>query len=121
MGFIFENVELTGSIKKKTISALFDSGADSNHIRYELFDGESIESIGFNKIGLYTTIILGNGQTIGSEQVEFEKLSIKNQVIKKPTFCISDSLPYDMIIGADLMQSFGIILDPPNERFYFSK
>ena len=64
MGFIFDNVELTGSIKTKTISALFDSGADSNHIRHELFDGELIESIGYSKIGLYTTTILGNGQTI---------------------------------------------------------
>jgi len=120
MGLIFHNVELTGTRKKKTVLALFDSGAESNHLRTELFDGDTISDIGFLKIGAPTTHILGDGHTFETLQVVFKKLQISREVVKDPVFCTSDSLSYDMIIGAELMQSLGLVLDPPNETIYFS-
>jgi len=116
MGFIKEKVELVGTLKRKSIMALFDSGAYQNYTKRVLTDGENIEDIGFHTFEGTQNVILANETIASGEKVRFKEVRIKGYKVNDPQFVIMDNLLEDMIIGASLMQKLGIQLDPPNEK-----
>lgn len=117
MGEIREEIEITGIRKSKKIVALFDSGAQRNYIRKILEDGNRVdEDIGFHIYeGIHEPILANTDITIG-ERVRFKKIYIKERSFEEPEFIIMEKLFVEAIIGANLMQKLGIILDLPNKR-----
>lgn len=111
MGYIKEEIEISGIFKKKKIYALFDSGAYSNYIRRELGDGETVEDIGYHIFEGQYNVILANGGLAKGERVCFQSLSIKGHKTSNPTFIILNTMTSEVIIGAALMQSLGVTLD----------
>ena len=109
------------SISKKTyhlqnIQALFDSGAYRNYIKRTLTDGETVEDLGYNTYMGIHRVILANNSIVEGEKIRFEEIKIKDFSEKEPEFVIMDNLYEDVIIGAYLMQRFGINLDFSNDK-----
>lgn len=121
MGFVRENVEIVGTIKNKQILALFDTGAYRNYIRRELFDGETPDDIGFHTFEGTKEIILANGNLIPGDWVRFKEVHIADVCLKDPLFIIVDDLTWDIIIGVELMQKLGVVVDPPHEKLFISE
>jgi len=120
MGFIEDEIELVGHHKSKRLFALFDTGADANYIRENFFDGEFIENIGYIAIKADYIIEYSNGEIKHTEAVAFLELNYKAIKARKPVFLVNPAMGHDIILGAEFMQIYGIILDPKNETVYFS-
>ena len=116
MGFIQKKVEIIGSRKNKKVLALFDSGAFKNYIRKTLYDGDTPDDIGFHVFEGTRDVILANGQCLTGDWVKFKGIRIKKLSLQEPSFIIMDNLTWDVIIGAEIMQQLGIILDPKKEK-----
>lgn len=115
MGFILQDVELVGSRKNKTVNALFDSGAFTNYIRSRLDDGETPDDIGFPTF-VGTDLILADGSLAKGSRIVFREIHIQHLSLPQPSFVMMDARTYELIIGAELMQTLGITLDFPRER-----
>lgn len=120
MGSIREKIEIIGVFKRKKIIALFDSGAGLNYIKRKLTDGEKVvDDIGFQIYEGEQRTILADRSIVKAERVRFKGIRIKNRKEISPIFVIMDDLLEDVIIGVELMQALGIVLDIPNERIKF--
>jgi hypothetical protein len=111
MGKIKKEIEIVGLKGSKKVEALFDSGAGGNVVRQIFSDGVSAEDLGFTKYRFPGKIRLGDNRFKRAEFIAFPKLVIDNVPVEKPEMAIMKDLPYDVIIGAYLMQSIGIILN----------
>ncbi len=120
MGFVRENVEIVGSRKNKQLLALFDTGAYRNYIRKVMFDGETPDDIGFHTFEGTKEIILANGSNVPGDWVRFREVRIVDAYLKNPLFIVVEDLTWDIIIGVELMQTLGVVIDPPNERLLIS-
>lgn len=118
MGFILQDVELVGSRKNKTVNALFDSGAFTNYIRSRLDDGETPDDIGFPTF-VGTDLILADGSLAKGSRIVFREIHIQHLSLPQPSFVMMDARTYELIIGAELMQTLGITLDFPRERVIY--
>ncbi|MBI2971974.1 MAG: retroviral-like aspartic protease family protein [Candidatus Aenigmarchaeota archaeon] len=116
MGYIREDVELVGTLKSKKISALFDSGAYRNYVKRKLADGEDVGDVGFHIFEGIHKAVLATGDTATGERVRFKEVLIRGHVVNEPEFVIMDNFVEDMILGVSLMQTAGVMLDPPNEK-----
>ena len=117
MGQIFLDIEIVGTRKSKTLLALFDSGAYRNYLRSKnIFDNETPDDIGFHTYEGTRESNLADGRPVVVDWVRFKELHIPQITIKDPLFLVMENLNWDVIIGAELMQKEGIVLDPPNER-----
>ncbi len=116
MGYIKEDIEIIGSRKNKRVNAMFDSGAFSNYIRSTFDDGETPDDIGFPIFEGETSLICANGSTSPAGVIRFDKIRINKFVVNQPRFVMTDTLLFEVIIGAELMQMLGIVLDPKNEK-----
>jgi predicted aspartyl protease len=119
MGFVEDEIELIGHIKSKKLLALFDTGADANYIRKRFLDGDSIENIGYIAIRTDYAVEHSNGEIDNAEAVAFIRMNYRVIKAKKPVFIINPAMGHDVILGADFMQTHGIILDPKCEKAYF--
>lgn len=119
MGMIRQNIIIKGVHKRKKISALFDSGASHNCIRRQFSDGENVDDIGFHIYEGDCVLIIASEESIPGQIVRFRKIQIMHCNEIEPEFIITDKLSEDVIIGAQLMQKLGIILDMPNEKIKF--
>ena len=116
MGIIRKEIEIIGTRKSKRITALFDTGAYRNYVRREFWDGESIEDIGFHVFEGTHRVLLANGNIATGERVRFKEIRIEERSINEQRFVIMDDLIEDVIIGVELMQHLGVVLDLPNEN-----
>jgi hypothetical protein len=121
MGFIQKEVEIIGSRKSKVVVALFDSGAFRNYIRRTLYDGDTPDDIGFHVFEGTRDMIFANGQYLTGDCVRFKEIHIKKLSLQEPSFTIVDDLTSDVIIGAEIMQQLGIILDPKKENLSYNR
>jgi len=122
MGLIFLDIEIVGTRKSKTLLALFDSGSYRNFIRSRnIFDNETPDDIGFHTFEGTSLSFLADGRSLNVESVRFKELHIPQITIKNPLFLVMDNLSWDVIIGAELMQKEGIVLDPPNEKIIIKR
>lgn len=122
MGTIWQDIEVTGIHKTKSIQALFDSGAYYNFIRNKsIYDEETPDDIGFHVFEGKKVCILADGRTIPTDIVRFKELDINGSKIKEPRFLIMENLTWDAIIGVELMQKMGIILDMSSDSISFKK
>jgi predicted aspartyl protease len=122
MGFIKIEVEIVGVLKSKKVLALFDSGATFNYIKEELTDGENVvEDIGFPVYEGDHNVILADNSVIKGIQIRFSTIIIKKRKQDYPIFVLVDKLTEDVIIGVELMQRMGIVLDPHCEKIVFRR
>ena len=120
MGIIWQNIKILGTKKSKIVMALFDSGAYFNYIRSEnIFDRETPDDIGFHIFEGTKESILADGRFKKVDWVRFKEVHVNGIIIKEPKFLIMKDLTWDAIIGAELMQQVGIILDTQNEKIVF--
>jgi len=119
MGLIYEEIKLVGTIKSKSINALFDSGSDINAIRRKFSDDETIESIGFHtyRKKIYE-IEFGDNSRKSRDGVVFNNIVFKSQSLKNPIFVVIDEAREDMILGAPFMQDMGLMLDFISDKIY---
>lgn len=122
MGIIWQNIKILGTKKSKIVMALFDSGAYFNYIRSEnIFDRETPDDIGFHIFEGTKESILADGRFKKVDWVRFKEVYVNGITIKEPKFLIMKDLTWDAIIGAELMQQVGIILDTKNEKIVFKR
>lgn len=122
MGIIRQNIKILGTKKSKIVMALFDSGAYFNYIRSEnIFDRETPDDIGFHIFEGTKESILADGRFKKVDWVRFKEVYVNGITIKEPKFLIMKDLTWDAIIGAELMQQVGIILDTKNEKIVFKR
>lgn len=122
MGKVWEEIEILGIRKSKTVTALFDSGAFHNYIRSEnIYDGETPDDIGFHVFEGTKQSILADGSMKEVDWVIFKELRIGKIIIKEPRFLVMRNLTWDAIIGADLMQKARISLNIPKEKLMVNK
>jgi hypothetical protein len=62
---------------------------------------------------------LGNGRIKPAEIIAFPKLLIDNITVEKPEMLVMRNIPYDLIIGAYLMQRMKINLKMKGEQIEF--
>jgi len=122
MGSIWRDIKITGTGKSKVIQALFDSGAYSNFIRgRSIYDGETPDDIGFHVFEGTKESILADGRTVPADMVRFKELSIEGRTLIEPKFLIWENLTWDAIIGVEVMQKLGIVLDMSSDSILFNK
>lgn len=121
MGSIREEVRIVGTFKTKSITALFDTGAYRNYIRKQLSDGDTVESIGFDRYEGEHDILLADASKIKGERIRFKELEIKGLSEKVPEFIMMENLLEDVIIGVHLMQKLCISPDPLSEKISIHK
>jgi hypothetical protein len=120
MGLLYQDINLEGIHKTKSIYALLDSGSDINIIRKKLSDDDSIDSIGFHTIkeNLIQVELGNNDITKPLDAVVFNSIQFKSQSIKNPIFIVLDNSGEDMILGAPFMQEIGLLLDFVTDKIY---
>lgn len=116
MGYIRGEIEIVGMNKTKKILALFDSGAHRNYLRSELEDGETPDGIGFHIYAGKHDAIMANGELAPGVMVKFKELRINEHTINEPSFVVMENMYEYAIIGAELMQELGVVLDPRNHE-----
>ena len=122
MGSIWRDIKVTGTRKSKLIQALFDSGSYSNFIRSEsVYDGETPDDIGFHIFEGTKEAILADGRTTPADMIRFREIDIEGMKIIEPRFLVMKNLSWDVIIGTELMQQLGIILDMHSDKILLHK
>lgn len=116
MGYIRAEIEIIGTNKSKTIIALFDSGAHRNYLRGELEDGETPDGIGFHIYEGKHDAIMANGELAPGVGIRFKELRINGHTVSEPGFVVMENMYEYAIVGAELMQELGVILDPRNHE-----
>ena len=121
MGKIIREIGLIGSNNRQIkLDALFDTGADTNHIAKEFSDGRTIDDIGIFEFEEEKSIILADGTPIKGTMIRLKLLKIYGTApIKNPSFCLWDMKLHDVIIGARLMQQLKLKLQPSIKEISF--
>lgn len=111
MGLIIKQLEVMGDKSHTKAEVLFDSGARRSVIRREI--AEKIATI--VKFPIPFKFYLADGKTqVETNLVADIMVSIDNRIIFDQ-FPILDKLSREVIIGANTLQSWEIILDAKNE------
>ena len=121
LGSIKDEVRIVGTLKEKELTALFDTGAYRNYIRKRLFDGDNVESIGFDTYEGEHNVLLADESKTKGERIRFKELVIRNLSEKEPEFIMMEKLLDDVIIGVNSMQRLGISPDPLSEKVLIRK
>ena len=111
MGLIIKEHTITGNRASDKVRVLYDSGASKSFIRTDIAKilgdtGPAVETL---------TFMMADGQ------VGFTADSIMNLVVDADgtrlthNFYVVDDLAEELVIGADIMQQWKIILDLENE------
>ena len=117
MGHVYLDIKIVGTRKSKVVTALFDSGAYRNYIRSEnMYDGETPDDIGFHVFEGTEDVFPADGRPVKVDLIRFKKVSFNGITIEEPLFCVMRDLNWDAIVGVEIMQKFGIILDLENHR-----
>jgi len=121
---IFREICLCTDKKKrkscKKLKALFDSGATYSHIDSRQVEG--FEDV-YREYSEPEHITLATkdktAEIIGdlSLYAEIEDCFVENVQL----FRVTKGLKTDVIIGADIMESLGIVLDPKDDKLFFKK
>lgn len=121
MGKIIREIGLIGSNNRQIkLNALFDTGANSNHIAKEFSDGRTIDDVGVFEFGEETPITLTNGEPIKGTMIKLKLLKMHGtEPIKNPSFCLWDMKLHDVIIGARMMQQLDLTLQPSIKKISF--
>lgn len=102
--------------RKRTIAALFDTGATVNYIKKEI--GEKFDT----RMKLPESISVGLG---GKKQKIEELISASVQIdrFKMPSqnFYLADIRKFDAILGAFFLEQWGIVLDPKSKKLKIKK
>jgi hypothetical protein len=111
MGRIFQEIEIIGSIGKKKVMALFDSGASKTFILQKV--ANEVEPA--HKLSLPINVSLGDGKTkLRIEEMVSLEMIIDGHRIDDVAY-VSEKLSCDLIIGAQTMQLWNIKLDLKKE------
>jgi predicted aspartyl protease len=121
LGSIKEEIKIVGTLKTKNITALFDTGAYRNYIRKQLYDGDTVDSIGFGTFEGEHNTLLADGSEAKGERIRFKELLIQGLSEKEPEFIVMENLLDDVIIGVQLMQRLSISPDPTSEKISIRK
>ena len=111
MGLVIKEHTITGNRASDMVRVLYDSGASKSFIRADIAKilgdtGPAVETL---------TFMLADGQ------VGFTADSIMNLVVDAEgtrlthNFYVVDDLAEELVIGADIMQQWKIVLDLENE------
>ncbi len=102
--------------RKRTIVALFDTGATVNYIKKEI--GEKFDT----RMKLPESISVGLG---GKKQKIEELISVSVLIdrFKMPSqnFYLADIRKFDAILGAFFLEQWGIVLDPKSKKLKIKK
>lgn len=112
MGLIKKRLGIAGSVGKRECEVLFDTGASRSFVRQDI--ATTISQI--LKAPIPLTFTLGNKTTIATEYTTDLFVSIKGHSLVH-MFLVFPDLPYEVIIGADFLQTWKISLDPATEEF----
>ncbi len=115
MGTIKRKLKFLGSKGESELLALFDTGASVSVIKETCADKLSIIDAAPNPFIV---------QTANTDYpIELEKRTIVDFHLEGfplwGAFWVWEKIPYDVIIGADLMQIFHIIVAPDEDSVYF--
>jgi predicted aspartyl protease len=121
LGSVREEIKIVGTLKTKSITALFDTGATSNYIIKQLLDGDTVDAIGFDTYEGEQDIRLADASIVKGERIRFKELIIKDLSEKEPKFMMMENLSDEVIIGVGSMQKLGISPDPLSEKISICK
>ena len=112
MGLIKHTLEVAGSISSKDWEVLFDTGASACFVKEDV--AKELSQILKWPTPFIST--LGNETTIKAEHTTDLRVDIKGHPLAH-MFLVVPSLPCELIIGADFLQRWKIMLDPATEEF----
>jgi len=109
MSIITEFIEIIGTNGSKKVEALIDTGAEGNYIDRRRFNEfEKIGTLGFHET--YVSLP-GSRQKQFKPAFIFKEVKIRNAILSEPEFIFVDSLDYDAIIGVEVLQIMGFLVD----------
>lgn len=88
MGFILQEITLTGTRKTKRLPALLDSGAFRNYVRRVFDDGETVDDVGFHVYEGPHNAVLATGTQAQGERVQFRELRIGERRLENVRFVV---------------------------------
>lgn len=100
---------------------MLDTGAVRSYLRREFSDGRSPLELGPLRYGGVRPLRLADGTVAIGESVTFEELHVGPRLLRTPEFVLVEGLAEDAILGVQLMQRLGILVDPPAERARFKE
>jgi len=107
MGRIEKKVKLCGKNKCKELTGLFDTGSDKTTISPEL-----AEELGVHFTNFEWETEIPTGEIVITKEAELGEIEILGSKRPSPRVSVFPGLGKDCIIGNDLMQELGIVLDP---------
>lgn len=111
MVLIVKEQAVTGTRRSDTVRILYDTGASSSFIRRDIADilGDSGQTVNPRRF------MMADGGVFAAEQTINLEIEIDGVIVEHRFFVVED-LAEEIIIGADLMQTWKISLDLENER-----
>lgn len=111
LGFLFEEITITGTRRTKNLKALFDSGARRNFIRKSFSDKDKVDDLGYRAYLGKKHVILPDERNTPTMRVIFDNIKVRGLICWNVEFLIMDKLIHDVILGSGFMQEQGVILD----------
>ena len=116
MGRIYEEVELIGFKKTKVVKALFDTGASRG-----LIHPETVKELGVVYTGWEPEIKTADNRFVRVKELELKAIRVFGYERPKPRLYEVSELPEEVIIGLDMMQELGVVIEVREERAYLKK
>jgi len=114
MSIITEFIEIIGTKGSKKVETLIDTSAESNYISERRF--KEFEKIGI--LNFYETYvsIAGSREKQLKLAFVFKEVKIRNAILSEPEFIFVDSIDYDAIIGVEVLQTGGFLIDMKTDQ-----
>jgi len=114
MSIITEFIEIIGTKGSKKVEALIDTGAEGNYISERRFN--EFEKIGILNFSETYVSLPGSREKQFKPAFIFKEVKIRNALLSEPEFIFIDSIDYDAIIGVEVLQTMGFLIDMRADR-----
>ena len=114
MGLIYKDLVVRGSHGRMKLRVLLDSGASSSFIRSDI--AQALGEVA--RLPRAFRVIFGEGRTRVSEQIPLEIAMEGESVLATPY--LLPKLSEELILGADFLQRYKVVLDFERDTVRFS-
>jgi len=114
MSIITEFIEIIGTKGSKKVEALIDTGAEGNYISERRF--KEFEKIGILNFRETYVSLPGSREKQSKPALVFKEVKIRNALLSEPEFIFVDSIDYDAIIGVEVLQTVGFLIDMKTDQ-----
>jgi len=109
-----EFIEIIGTNGSKKVEALIDTGAEGNYINRRRFN--EFEKIGILNFRETYVSLPGSREKQFKPAFIFKEVKIRNAILSEPEFIFVDSIDYDAVIGVEVLQTVGFLIDMKTDR-----